>query len=690
MSIIQCNRRSLLKLAGAGLLTWAAPDTLWAYAREPRFDVWHASTRSINRFPRMVQEYYVEKVRAIERAANAKRMALSSEAEAKAYVKEVQDKIQRCFGPWPEKTPLNPRITGGFERDGYSVEKIIFESRPGFLVTANLYIPKSRPFPRPGVVGTCGHTNNGKAGYQKFAQGLVHQGYVVLMYDPIGQGERLQYVDEKFAPRMGVGVAEHLYAGNQQLLVGECFGAWRAWDGIRALDYLLTREEVDPNHVGVTGNSGGGTMTTWLCGVEPRWTMAAPSCFVTTFRRNLENELPQDTEQCPPMSLALGLDHADFLAANAPDPIIILAKKKDYFDIRGSEETYRQLKHLYKLLGAEDNIGFFAGEEYHGYTQDNREAMYRWFNQATGTPGTGQEPEIKIEKDETLFCVPEGQVAALGSKTVFMFTQKKSKRLEAQRPPLHDPEALKHAICETLRLSIPLPADEPEFRVLKSVGGRKYPAAHYARYAVETEPGIQAIVYRLSAESLGAPPPKGSPKAVLYIAHISSDYELGNEPLIREIMEEESEAVFYTCDIRGIGESRPDIARSNSFLKPYGSDYLHAIYATMLDEPYTGRKTLDVLRVLDWLNAHGHESVHLVGRGWGAIPATFAALLSDTVKRVTLKAAPVSYSAIAESEFYEWPLSTLLPNVLEHFDLSDCYRVLEHKQLRLIDPQGAR
>ena len=111
-------------------------------------------------------------------------------------------------------------------------------------------------------------------------------GYVVLIFDPLGQGERLQYPDEKLKSRIGVGVREHLYAGNQQFLVGEFFGAWRAWDGIRALDYLLTRPEVDPKHVGVTGNSGGGTMTTWLCGVERRWTMAAPSCFVTTFRRN--------------------------------------------------------------------------------------------------------------------------------------------------------------------------------------------------------------------------------------------------------------------------------------------------------------------------------------------------------------------------------------------------------------------
>src|SRR5690606_22172178 len=137
-------------------------------------------------------------------------------------------------------------------------------------------------------------STEGKAGgtYQSFAQGLARQGYVCLIFDPISQGERLQYLGDEGKSTVGPGVSEHLKAGNQQLLVGEFLGTWRAWDGIRALDYLLTRDEVDPDRVGITGNSGGGTMTTWLCGLEPRWSMAAPSCFVTSFRRNLENELP--------------------------------------------------------------------------------------------------------------------------------------------------------------------------------------------------------------------------------------------------------------------------------------------------------------------------------------------------------------------------------------------------------------
>ena len=295
----------------------------------------------LNRFPRTVQEFYVSKVRKVEKASLDVQAKLKTRADAKNYIRGVKEKIAKCFGQLPEKTPLNAKITGTIERDAYTIEKVIFESRPGFLVTANLYLPKGEKKPRPGVVGSCGHSTNGKAepAYQSFSQGLARLGYVVLIFDPIGQGERLQYAHLKGKGGPGVGVGEHLYAGNQQFLVGEFLGTWRAWDAIRALDYLLTRSEVDPRHVGITGNSGGGTMSTWLCGLESRWTMAAPACFITTFRRNLENELPADTEQCPPHALALGLDHADFLACMAPKPVIVLAKEKDYFDARGAEEA---------------------------------------------------------------------------------------------------------------------------------------------------------------------------------------------------------------------------------------------------------------------------------------------------------------------------------------------------------------
>jgi dienelactone hydrolase len=636
----------------------------------------------------MVQEYMVEQLRRCEISNRQGKAAIKTKADAEAYVALVRKQISDCFGPFPEKTPLNPRITGVVERDSYRIEKVIFESRPGLFVTANLYVPKKRQLPLPGVVASCGHSDNGKANvaYQSFSQALARMGYVVLIFDPLGQGERLQYPNEQLRSRVGVGVREHLCAGNQQFLVGEFLGAWRAWDGIRALDYLLTRPEVDPRHLGITGNSGGGTMTTWLCGVEPRWTMAAPSCFITTFRRNLENELPADTEQCPPRVLALGIDLKDFLAAMAPKPVIILGKEKDFFDIRGTEEAYARLKEIYARLGASENVSMFAGPTSHGYSQENREAMYRWFNRVTGVSDRQSEPELTLEKDETLLCTPRGQVSELKSRTVFSFTCETSLAL-AKRRSSRERDALVLAVKETLKL--PRATQTPEYRILRNLPARKYPLPRATTYAVETEPGIFALVYRLSTEALEARPPKGPARTILYVSHHSSDAELREEPLVRQLIEAEPASAFYSCDVRGIGESRPDTCGFNTFLDPYGSDYFYAIHSLMLDRPYVGQKTFDVLRVLAWLRSFGHTEIHLAGKGWGALPAAFAALLSDAVVQVTLKNALTSYQAVAESELYGWPLSTFLPAVLKKFDLPDCYLTLSAKKLNLIEPWSA-
>jgi len=644
----------------------------------------------LNRFPRMVQEYFVDQVRQVEQQADQRRAALKSREDARAYVRDIQEKIQRCFGPWPEKTPLNPRITGVVERDQYKIEKVIFESRPGFLVTGNLYVPKGRPFPLSGVIGTCGHSDTGKAyeAYQGFAQGLARQGYVVLIFDPIGQGERLQYPTEQLKSRIGVGVREHLYGGNQQFLVGEFFGAWRAWDGIRALDYLLTRPEVDLKQVGVTGCSGGGTMTTWLCGVDRRWTMAAPSCFVTTFRRNCENELPADTEQCPPLALALGLDHSDFLAAMAPNPIVMLTKEGDYFDRRGSEQAYSRLRRLYGLLGAEENISLFVEDGSHGYSQKSREAMYRWFNRATHISDARTEPNLTIEKDETLWCAPKGQVCELNSRPMYAFTAEKAKALATRRPKEFTLPELQRQVRALLRLPTAEASSAPDYRILRNWRSRGYPKPRWTSYVVETEPGIQAIVYRLGNEQLIARPHASTKRAILYVAHQSSDAELREEPLIREVIKAEPNTDVYTVDVRGIGESRPDTCDENSFFELYGNDYFYAIHSIMLDRPYLGQRTHDVLRVLDWLGGIGYDEVHIVGKGWGALPATFAAVCSDRVKQVTLKNALTSYQEIAEAQDYAWPLSTLVPNVLTAFDLPDCYKALQTKSLRQVDPWG--
>jgi hypothetical protein len=196
---------------------------------------------------------------------------------------------------------------------------------------------------------------------------------------------------------------------------------------------------------------------------------------------------------------------------------------------------------------------------------------------------------------------------------------------------------------------------------------------------------VECLVYRLGKEAHPSRPSPQPARAVLYVSHQSSDQELRHESIIRQLLAEEPDSAFYTCDVRGIGESRPDTCNSSSYQDPYGSDYFYAVHALMLGRPYLGRKIQDVLTVLDWLKGIGHQGIHLAALGWGTLPAAFAAFLSDSVTRVTLKNAMPSFASIAESEFYQWPLSAFPPGVLRSFDLPDIYRELEKKKLRRME-----
>lgn len=680
------SRRNWLKTSSAAL---GAGGALGSF---PLLDLLAADTRKtsytpLNGYPRMVQDYFIRAVKEAERGRLERQAAMKTKADAEAYVADVRQRIQACFGRWPERTPLNPRTTGILKRNGYTVEKIVFESRPQFFVTANLYLPKPGNSPAPGVIGVCGHANTGKCypDYQTFCQALVKQGYAVLIFDPIGQGERLQLTDENFKPRIGFGSSEHTMLGNQQLLVGEFFGMWEIWDGIRALDYLLTRPEVDPKHVGVTGSSGGGTQSTWLAGVDRRFTMAAPNSFLTTFLRNMENELSSDPEQCPPGCLARGLEEADWLAALAPGSAVLLAQELDNFDVRGTIEDFARLQHLYTLLGHPENVALHVGPGPHGFHKDAREAMVACFNRATGRGDSSAEPPVTIEEDKTLWCTPSGQVAELKSRPIYVFTHEKARQLAAARSHASSSE-LKQRVAEVLKL--PTRKGPPGYRILRPRKGRDYPLATASIYNVETEPGILAIVYRLSAEIHHSRPPKQTNPAIVYVAHDSSDAELRDEPLVRTLLEEQPQATLYTCDVRGLGESKPNTCGDNSYGSRYGCDYFYASYSLMLDRPYVGRRTHDILCVLDFVASFGHRGIHLVGKGYGAIPAAFAGLLHGAVSQVTLKHALTSYHDIAWSEIYKWPPSSFVPGVLEHFDLTDVYRELAAKQLKLIAARG--
>jgi len=639
----------------------------------------------LNRFPRMLHDYMVDQVRRAEAVGNERKAQLRTKADALAYQAETRRKLRKVFGKLPKRTPLNAMVVDRCDRKDYFLEKIIFESRPNFPVTANLFIPKLSDFPLPAVLAACGHSNNGKAEpyYQSFCQGLVKKGYLVLIYDPIGQGERLQYV-RNAKPIYTPGVREHIRIGNQQSLIGEYFGTWRAWDGIRALDYLLTRTEVDPNHVGMTGNSGGGTMTTLLVAMDNRFTMAAPGCYVTTIRRNVENELPTDSEQIPPGLLAFGMDEDDMLAMHAPKPLILLTQEKDYFDQRGAQECFARLKHVYSLLGAEENVAMMTGPDGHGYGKPLREAMYAFFNRACGKDASGREPRVTVEPDESVQVTSTGQVSERKPKTVFSFTKETSQALAERRSPLRCEDLQR---CLRRMLNVPVRRPVPDYRILPTPTDRKYPRKFAASYGVETEAGILIPVLMPADEPYFSRPPRAGKRATLYVSHQSADSELRSEPLVRTLVGQAKP--FFALDARGIGDTRPNTCafRVNADLNRI--EYLYGAYGILLSRPLVGQRTHDVLSVLDFLEDSGYLHIHLVGKGWGSVPALFAAVLDSRVKKLTLLNALTSYAELAETEHQEWPLSCLLPGALKKFDLPDCIQALG-KRVEIIQPWNAK
>jgi pimeloyl-ACP methyl ester carboxylesterase/dienelactone hydrolase len=642
----------------------------------------------LNRFPRMMQEYLTARLRAVYAENTRRVMALDTEAAAREYIAQLQENMDRIFGPLPERTDLNLRVTGELQRDGYKVRKLIFDSRPNFPVTANLYIPEGFEGPRPAVLAFCGHAAESKAyeSYQAFVQALVRMGYITLIFDPMGQGERVQYHDGEGGSEVGRGVLEHNFIGRQQLLVGEFIGTWFVWDGIRAMDVLLAQDNVDLTRVGVTGNSGGGNMTVYAVATDPRITMSAPSCWVTSWHHNGVNEEPIDAEQCPLNALGLGIEQSDLLLARAPAPTILITQEQDFFDQRGSREAFKRMRHVYGLLGAADKLAYHVGPGVHGFWEDGREAMYAFFNHHAGVNLTATEPELTYEDETDLLCTETGQVDTIGARSVFDFTRARSRMLAQQRG---NPSGAELRRRVGALLDLPAPEGPPEYRILRPWVQRGYARPKASQFILETdiEFGAQAVVTKLEDHARHARLLPGNGPALLYVPHLSCDEELREDVFLRKL-QQENEA-FFACDYRGIGESRPDTCRPNSFFGLYGNDYHYASYALMLGESYVAWRVHDLLCTLDWMASFGYDEVHLVARGWGSIPGALTALLDDRVKRVTLINAPRSYSELAETRLQQWPLSAMLPHVLEHFDLPDVYRELEDKDLEIIAPWNA-
>ncbi len=625
-----------------------------------------------NPYGQMVYDDYLERVRELYEERRLRLAAIRTRKEAEKYRDAVAEKAVRCFGPFPRRTPLNAVVTGVLEGKHYRTEKVVYESRPGFQVTANLYIPNKLKDKAPAVLGSCGHAANGKAAgpYQSYAQELARCGFVVLVFDPICQGERDYYykLSAKDSLR-NLCTHAHNMMGKQLDLAGDFFGNWRAWDAMRSLDYLLSRDEVDPDRIAMTGNSGGGTMSLWMWALDRRIRMVGSSCFVTTFLANYENELPQDAEQYPPGMLASGLEMADFLIARAPDPAIVLSQRYCFFDRRGAQVAADEVSRIYRLLGKPESFAFFMGDNVHGYYPDARTAMRRFFcrHENLRLP---RNPLAEPQPDQSLWATPKGQVMLNRSRS---FQDLYGDILEdkASRRKSLDAGQLQRKLRQLLTIS-KMPSGPLSYRLLSpDVANEKAPVA---RYAIRTERRVEAILRKVSPVPGWTRTLDVEKKITLYVPDFSAEQDIANGKLVSLTGKKEA---CYAVDVRGFGESMP--AESGDFLQPYGKDYQFHGFGLMLNESYLGRRVFDLLQVCALLRQEGATSIKLVGRRQGALIALFAAVLDDSLSHVELHEALPSYESVARSVKTDWPASSCLRGILAHFDLPDLYRAFAQR-----------
>src|SRR5215472_14496368 len=342
--------------------------------------------------------------------------AIRSEGDLRRLQEETRQKLLEMIGGLPEeKTALNPQITGKIQMKGYAIEKLIFESLPGVYVTALVYSPDDRGAKHPAVLVPAGHAPNGKIHYQGLSQRLVSRGYVVIAWDPVGQGERSQFWDAKARKsRYNLICAEHAVLGNMASLAGANLARWEVWDGIRAVDYLLTRPDVDGERISITGTSGGGTQTALIAALDPRIKVAVPSCYITSLPMRVSNRIFADPDSDPEQDLfgmiSNGMDHPGLVLLMYPRPVMVAAAVLDFFPIEGARKTFRELQELYTRFGHGDRIAMVEGYHGHQYSTENQQAALDFldhFNRMT--PRTGL-PVVKELDGDTLRCTQTGQV----------------------------------------------------------------------------------------------------------------------------------------------------------------------------------------------------------------------------------------------------------------------------------------
>ena len=595
-----------------------------------------------------------------DRRADAAWLACATSEAVKAHQREVRAATLRALGGFPERTPLNAKTTGRVKRDGYVIEKVMFESRPNLHVTANLFLPDPEKFPgrRPAVVVPCGHSMNGKASaaYQRGCVKAARKGIVALVYDPIDQGERRQSRNGETLWNC----AAHNNVGVRAELLGGSAATFRVWDGIRALDYLETRPEVDVSRLGAMGHSGGGTMTSWLMCLDDRVRCAAPSGFLSTQRAVCRECGPQDAEQFPFGTLAFGFNHLSHIALRAPSPVLHCASHGDFFPFTGVLDTADAARRVYATLGAGDAYALSDVTGPHAWHESTSSCavdwMDRWLQGATParTPADCRALDYGFEMAKAdsglsyaaksladmrtnrweASVTPTGSTLDLpGERTVYDVMAETAARQKAARPPL-----------------------TPE-RVRERAGIRRASEISWTRFdgGIVADDGTP-IPMATAGEG------EGEKEKVLFVSDRAA--VAGAAALPSATVVPKGGAVTV-ADLRGYGATAK--GRHRFYGCPDGDEEIARLYA-LVGVNLVAKRAEDVIAAAQALGG----GVKLVAQGFAAIPAAHAYYTArDLFSGIELVDPPSGWAALFADDAKRWKFADVVYNAWSLYDWPD-------------------
>lgn len=589
--------------------------------------------------------------------------------------------LRESLGPFPEEPcPLEPEILGIVERDGYVIERLTFQSRPEVRVTANLYRPKTVSERLPAVLSVHGHWSWARIdpGVQVRCVALAKLGYVCLCVDAFGAGERA------IEPAPGTYHGGRLGAG--LWTVGRPLIGLQAYDNRRAVDYLISRPEVDPEKLAVTGASGGGNQSLYAGATDDRFKAVVPVCGIGTYEAYLEAAC------CVCEVNPGGLKYAttgDLLAMMAPRALMVISAARDapQFGVAAASRSIAHARSRYESLGVSDRLRFVAIESGHDYNQPMREAMYGWLDRWLRDRGDGSpvaEPEVQTEDPALIRCYPDAASRPKTIATIPAFTHREGlARLAAlPDPPDHvqawEAESIHRKDDIARRVLGGLPATTPPApNVWRAPGG------DFATIEIRPEPGIILTGHlRL--------PPAGTPAQGTVI--LLADHGLDAEEVHKRADDWTKEGLAVcAAELRATGRRKP---QTNAVAG--AADHNEAEWGIWVGRPLLGQWVADAIGWVDAIDAlAGSGSKHLP-RDFAGLPislraigpigvaAILAAAYEPRVESTVVENCLVGYVAPEPSDWSGIPMGLIAPHAVEAGDVDRFAALVAPRRLTVL------